>query len=349
LCASTTPNRHRATGLTPAWPPSRLARPGLNEPRRRGQRRRRTLPYSGHKQPRRRGPDAPARTKAGLAPRVAAHLLFAKPKSLDLSARRGPRDLVSRKSRRLGRCQRRWETAGSAQTHRCDSARTAPPARRSHSRRAIVPTGREPAMPMPRRHSSRLGHPDDRLRVKAATSTSWPQQASSGNAPGDQRLPLRSWRTGTTSPRRYLCRSVIDFATARAPHSATSGAGPPFRREPSSSPISGRTASSGLRPRPPISSELRFGMNSGATPAPTLGREGACRSRHSWRPARRRCINPRSEIADVGLLSSALAGTTSGGNSPKVMTSARTEPGSRRWRRCCRFRGRRARVVRSDP
>ena len=42
-------------------------------------------------------------------------LLFAKSRSLDLSARRGPRDLVSRKSRRLGRCQRRWETAGAAQ------------------------------------------------------------------------------------------------------------------------------------------------------------------------------------------------------------------------------------------
>ena len=43
------------------------------------------------------------------------------------------------------------------------------------------------------------------------------------------------------------------------------------------------------------------------------------------------------------------SGTTSGGNSPKVMTSARTEPGSRRWRWCCRFRGRRARVVGSEP
>jgi len=31
----------------------------------------------GHKQPRRRGPGAPARTKAGLVLRVGAHLLFA--------------------------------------------------------------------------------------------------------------------------------------------------------------------------------------------------------------------------------------------------------------------------------
>jgi hypothetical protein len=43
------------------------------------------------------------------------------------------------------------------------------------------------------------------------------------------------------------------------------------------------------------------------------------------------------------------SGTTSRGNSPKVVTSAGTEPGSRRWRRCCRFRGRRARVVRCEP
>ena len=35
-----------------------------------------SLPVSGHKQPRRRGRDAPARTKWGLAPRVASHLLF---------------------------------------------------------------------------------------------------------------------------------------------------------------------------------------------------------------------------------------------------------------------------------
>ena len=32
---------------------------------------------SGHNQPRRRGPDARARTKASLDPRMAAHLLFA--------------------------------------------------------------------------------------------------------------------------------------------------------------------------------------------------------------------------------------------------------------------------------
>ena len=60
--------------------------------------------------------DYRADTTAGLGfyERHAAPQI-AKSKSLDLSARRGPRDLVSRKSRRLGRCQRRWETAGSAQ------------------------------------------------------------------------------------------------------------------------------------------------------------------------------------------------------------------------------------------
>ena len=47
-------------------------------------------------------------------------------------------------------------------------------------------------------------------------------QASSGSAPAHQRLPLGSQRTGATSPRRYLCRSVIVLATARAPHSANS-------------------------------------------------------------------------------------------------------------------------------
>jgi hypothetical protein len=42
---------------------------------------------------------------------------------------------------------------------------------------------------------------------------------------------------------------------------------------------------SGLRPRLPISSELRFGMNSGATPRRPWGREGACQSPDSGRPA----------------------------------------------------------------
>ena len=71
---------------------------------------------------RRRDKSAPRfRATKRLSAQIRPAPLFAKSKSLDLSARRGPRDLVSRKSRRLGRCQRRWETPGSAQTHRCAS------------------------------------------------------------------------------------------------------------------------------------------------------------------------------------------------------------------------------------
>jgi hypothetical protein len=38
-------------------------------------------------------------------------------------------------------------------------------------------------------------------------------------------------------------------------------------------------------PLMPISSELRFGVNSGAAPTRTVRPEGACRSPHSRRPA----------------------------------------------------------------
>jgi len=46
------------------------------------------------------------------------------------------------------------------------------------------------------------------------------------------------------------------------------------------SPISRRVASSAIRPRLKIGSELRFCMNSGAASTPTVRPEGACRSRH---------------------------------------------------------------------
>jgi hypothetical protein len=57
--------------------------------------------------------------------RSASALQIAKSRSLDLSARRGPRDLVSRTSRRLGRCRCRWEAAGSAQNERPGQHRAA--------------------------------------------------------------------------------------------------------------------------------------------------------------------------------------------------------------------------------
>ena len=64
----------------------------------------------------------------------------------------------------------------------------------------------------------------------------------------------------------------------------------PWVQLPSYSPISRRAASSGLRPRLPLSSELRFGMNSGAASAPTVQPEGACRSPHLCQRANgRRC------------------------------------------------------------
>jgi hypothetical protein len=63
-----------------------------------------------------------------------------------------------------------YGTIAFAQTHRCASARTEPCARRLHSRRAIVPTGREPAMPMPRTPSRRPSHRGDRFTV---TRSGW--------------------------------------------------------------------------------------------------------------------------------------------------------------------------------
>ena len=60
-------------------------------------------------------------------------------------------------------------------------------------------------------HRRSSGHPR-RLRCAA--------EASRGSATAHQRLPLGSRRTGATSPRRYLCRSVIVIAITRAPHSA---------------------------------------------------------------------------------------------------------------------------------
>ena len=54
---------------------------------------------------------------------------------------------------------------------------------------------------------------------------------------------------------------------------------------PCSSPISRRASSSAVRPLLPLSSELRFGTNSGTTPPQTVGRESACRSSTSCRPA----------------------------------------------------------------
>ena len=81
--------------------------------------------------------------------------------------------------------------------------------------------------------------------TRAVTTASKPTlslQASSGMRPRTKGCHSGAGATGATSPRRYLCRSVIVLATARAPHSATS-ASRTNARTPASMPVyfTGRT------------------------------------------------------------------------------------------------------------
>ena len=114
-------------------------------------------------------------------------LLFVKSRSLYLSARRGPRDLVSRTSRRLGRCRRRWEAAGSAQNERPGQHRVA-------------------WLLLPRSSSHAL-----------TTAIGVKRQCAPGTMP-----PLRSRQAVAAPAHRYLRRSAIVLAAVRALLSARS-------------------------------------------------------------------------------------------------------------------------------
>jgi hypothetical protein len=79
----------------------------------------------------------------------------------------------------------------------------------------------------------------------------------------------------------------------------------------------------GLRPPRPASPELRIGMNAGATPAPTCGREGACRSPDSAGQPATQAVARRSEQAADRALESLPGSTTESGlaGGPADMTA----------------------------